>query len=111
MRTCPRCGSGRIASGELRSDGRAPQFRPHGLRVPLFTLIDSTPGRIDFDHRVRACLDCGLLWTTVEPEELRDTLRRYAVRPLKEELALDDTTEVTPAAPPTGHGDELAAPE
>jgi hypothetical protein len=47
-----------------------------------------------------------LLWTTLKAEELNDILRRYAVPPLKEELALDDTPEVVPSAAPPGRGDE-----
>ncbi|MCI0364093.1 MAG: hypothetical protein L0219_09450 [Phycisphaerales bacterium] len=66
---CPRCGSDQVAEGDILGQTgmtRGIVFRPVDRKWWSFILPDA---RVSADGR--ACVDCGLLWTTVNPGRLK----------------------------------------
>ena len=75
MIQCLKCGSSRVAKGtvaECGSRGNA-MFRPEGIRLLALTLT----GGVSLPKEAWACLDCGLVWTTVAPAKFEKFLRRH----------------------------------
>ena len=75
MIQCLKCGSSRVAQGtvaECGSRGNA-MFRPEGIRLLALTLT----GGVSLPNEAWACLDCGLVWTTLAPAKLEKFLRRH----------------------------------
>lgn len=64
-----------MAQGEVTSsDSRVPGlFRPEGIR---FLAVCLTVG-VSVRKEAWACLDCGLVWTTLAPAKLEKFLRRH----------------------------------
>ena len=73
---CPKCGSTNVSRGELLPVGRgiSVMFRPAGTRI-FFSLLShgvdlsSDPGF--------ACLDCGLVWDYLRPDELKEFISKH----------------------------------
>jgi hypothetical protein len=75
MQQCLRCKSVRVAQGRIvnyDSNGAA-AFRPAGIRS--FTLTLSQGPQLAKEGY--ACLDCGLAWSSLVPEELAKFIRRH----------------------------------
>ena len=78
---CPECGATEVTCGQL-NHGRPGTFTPDNLRfwtltVVMLPLLDrSDPESLPMSGAARACTSCGLVWTHVDPERLRDVLRK-----------------------------------
>jgi hypothetical protein len=77
---CPACGSERVARGRILGGIASVYFRPSGLRfwtlsarVPL-TGANKTTDEF-FPPGARACTECGLLWSRVNPALLAKAIR------------------------------------
>jgi GYF domain 2 len=70
---CPKCGSTNVTLGKLSAGGHAvlPSFRPAGTRHFRLSLADGVDLFCDPSF---ACLDCGLVWDYLRPDELREFL-------------------------------------
>lgn len=55
------------------SGGQAAAFRPEGVRFFTLTLFEG-PQLADEGY---ACLDCGLVWSSVAPDKLAKFIRRH----------------------------------
>ncbi len=75
MAQCMRCKSERVTKGSVVNyDSRqAASFRPEGLRFFTLTLAQG-PQLADEGY---ACLDCGLVWSSITPDELAAFIRRH----------------------------------
>ncbi|MDA3800385.1 MAG: hypothetical protein PF692_15075 [Kiritimatiellae bacterium] len=76
--TCPGCKSDRVVRGRYfnpkaihSSQAQAPRFKPDGLKH--FTLFDPSLA-IRGKEKFLACLDCGFLWSHVDPKKLSKSL-------------------------------------
>lgn len=96
-RSCPACQSRRVVVGETETvfDGLARGFRPRGLRRSLFS---DASKRVRLTDGVFACLDCGLTWSWLDRESLRETLVRWGEFFDRDRLGLVD--------PKSSRGDE-----
>ena len=84
---CPRCGSEDVTAGITRGIREGTGFFvPRGLRRWSFRFW---PGVRASAHSI-ACLSCGLLWSSVAPEELRAFLDKHGA---------DDRTEPSEEEP------------
>lgn len=82
---CPNCGAGSIVTGRIlgRADlGLGFVFRPQDLK--LF----SVTGRSDvpMPSKVRCCLNCGFLWTSVDCRKLQKVIGLLGNTNLKHKL-------------------------
>jgi hypothetical protein len=80
---CPKCGSSNVTLGTLSPSRHSfpVTFRPAGARI--FSL---SPARgVDFPIDPGfACLDCGLVWNYLRPDELKEFISKHCVRSDKE---------------------------
>jgi hypothetical protein len=84
--TCPKCRSERVVEGKhfnWIAGGSAQYFQPKELRL----LSGSGHIRIR-KNGFLACVDCGLLWTEVDTEELQKLLRKSGNKAVKARLGL-----------------------
>jgi len=75
--TCPRCGkptlvTGGFPVGRYMTKG-TPAFIPDHLRQLQFRLKIGIP----LQDPITACLDCGLVWSSVSPEELSAFMSKH----------------------------------
>ena len=70
--TCPSCGGADLVEGTLNGQV-TPRFLPKQVRTFLRSFLALTPG---VKTRVRACLHCGAVTATVNPDELRRLLSK-----------------------------------
>jgi hypothetical protein len=75
MPQCLQCKSERVTKGRVENyESHAPAvFRPHGLRTFTFTLAGGT----QLSEDAHACLDCGLVWSSTEPEKLTAFIQKH----------------------------------
>jgi hypothetical protein len=74
---CPRCGKDANVIGDMLTTGSYQEFLPQGIRwLEHFRrrLFHTTIVR--FRGPYRACLDCGLVWSNLDPGELRKVIER-----------------------------------
>ena len=73
---CPKCGSSNVRRGKLLPGGRgiAVIFRPEGAR--MFNLSFWGGVVLSSDDSC-ACLDCGLVWSQVQPGELKEFISKH----------------------------------
>jgi hypothetical protein len=78
--TCPGCKGDRVVRGRYfnpkavqKQQARAPRFKPDGLKK--FTLFDPSVA-IRGREKFHACLDCGFLWSRVEPRKLTKSIQK-----------------------------------
>jgi hypothetical protein len=77
--SCPSCQSTETVSGELRTDASGHDVGHVGFFLP------STRGRFFLvsepcvypDTATTVCLQCGLLWSQVDPKEIRRLHEKY----------------------------------
>lgn len=77
---CPQCGSDKVTKGRILGGISSIYFRPSGLRfwtikaaVPMIGANKSSDEF--FPPGARACVNCGLLWSRVNPALLGRVLR------------------------------------
>ena len=76
---CPTCGSNNVSRGKLLSVGRGwrVMFEPEGTR---FSFSWSFSGGVDLSSdrwSSFACLDCGLVWDYLQPDELKEFISKH----------------------------------
>ncbi len=82
---CPKCDAKAVVAGNfpLRGWRRVP-FEPTGMRFFGFRLSGRAPSCAE---PFRACLLCGLVWTYLEPEELRTFVNEHGSAKTKIKLS------------------------
>lgn len=74
MEYCLRCHSPQVVHGYITCPRRhITVFRPHSLRMFSITFA----GGPDLPKESLACLNCGLVWSEVPAEELREFVRKH----------------------------------
>jgi len=87
IKECPACASKRTIKGSYLGQtdyglfGHV--FRPDGLK-PIRLMGSDVPANDNF----YACLDCGLLWSTIDKTKLTEVLRKKGKTSTKEKLEL-----------------------
>jgi hypothetical protein len=93
---CPRCGSRAVATGkclEWWHLGRATRFEPDGLR--RFQPFRLRRSGVPLQGGFAVCLTCGLVWSSVAPDELRALLEQYGSEAAKDHLPPADSSGPT----------------
>ena len=77
MSACPRCQSPHTVAGQLLGErGRALGFKPVSVRFwtfkPTMVALSAPPL---LGPNATSCTACGLVWSEVDPTQLRDVLR------------------------------------
>ena len=73
---CPKCGSNNVSRGKLSPVGRGTSimFEPEGKRFFSWSLW----GGVDVSSDPScACLDCGLVWDYLRPDELKEFISKH----------------------------------
>jgi len=70
-----KCGSEKVIQGRMVCSARMqrPVFRPKSLR--FFSFLFS--GGVLASDKSFACLDCGLIWSSAAPDELRTFVKKH----------------------------------
>jgi hypothetical protein len=78
MPQCLKCGSSRVTKGRVVNydANTLAVFRPDGLR-PLALTLSQGPNLSEEGY---ACLDCGLVWSSVPPEKLGAYIRKHCAQ-------------------------------
>jgi DNA-directed RNA polymerase subunit RPC12/RpoP len=85
---CPACNNERVIKGRYLDQiggGLSQVFRPGGLK--LLTLIGSDL-RVSNGDRFYACLDCGLLWSSIDNRKLVRIIEKHGNIKTKQRLGL-----------------------
>lgn len=87
LKACPACGSNLIVDGRIYTDrgeeGDAEHFFPHG--IGFFSLRQSVS--LNGRHPFRGCASCGHLWSTFNPDELRQLIESKGLPELQARIA------------------------
>jgi hypothetical protein len=84
---CPRCGSPRIAHGHLDAGEHGPAgFNPVAVKDSVLPAFRHVPYVNDKEC---ACIDCGLAWNEISPEDLMKLLSKYASEADRQRLTTD----------------------
>jgi hypothetical protein len=83
MTACPDCSSQHLVLGETTTT--TPAFRPKGLRFFCIMRKDPTPKQ---GNRFVACLDCGLVWSGIDQNELSSLLTEKGTKKTKKQYRL-----------------------
>lgn len=86
MNLCPECNSHRLIPG--RTTTTAPGFRPKGLRPFCFTVSELQP---KFGNKFVACLDCGLVWSLIDKDDLTRLLTEKGTKKTKMKYRLTNS--------------------
>ena len=84
--SCPHCGTNSVVDGQMSTgDERSsvPRFSPNQMRSKLFSAIRP------LEIRCHACLACGSVWSTVDPQALRSLIVTHG-----SELAVQEIDEL-----------------
>lgn len=75
MPACLKCGSEKVIEGRLCNSGETwtAVFRPTSTPIFDFSLY----GGVFVDSKSFACVDCGLIWSSASPEELRTFVEKH----------------------------------
>jgi hypothetical protein len=73
MKQCPQCKNEKIVTGWLYPRDIESAFVPYNLRWWSFRLKAGV--RVELPYN--ACFNCGLVWSTLQPDELKTMLDRY----------------------------------
>lgn len=87
---CPGCHSERIVQGRYLDQiggGIGQVFRPEELKTLILNNCDI---RVPDGDRFRACLNCGLLWSTIDNKKLTAVLKKHGKEKVKQRLGLSD---------------------
>jgi len=93
---CPFCGSSQTFDGRIKS-GDGFWFRPNETQKDLWKWIIN-PG-IQFGPSAHICAECGKLWSSGKPSEIRDYFESYGTEPAQAKLQ-DKSTHAPPDYPP-----------
>ena len=81
MNQCLKCKSNNVIAGRIGAqsdDGFSCEFRPH--REIRFLAMTFRKG-VDCNEEALACLDCGLVWTSVSGQDLKDFITKCCKKP------------------------------
>ncbi len=81
---CPGCGGKRIVAGRIFDAicGLKPfYFRPAGLKLVTLSRADAK-----IDGKFQACVDCGMLWSSVEPKVIQEIMQTSGTARSRERL-------------------------
>lgn len=84
MPSCPRCRSSRLIQGRGIYDSESDISGFFVPRLKWWKLIPSS--EVSFKSPLCACADCGLVWTDIEPNELRSLVSRHGKNADKKQL-------------------------
>ena len=87
---CPGCGSPIIEVGDRTKDGyREPflKFTPSWRSFAFFRWNKGVDLDLNPSPRCSACPSCGLMWSRVDPQQLRRYIERYGTSEAKLALA------------------------
>ena len=73
---CPKCGSTNVSRGKVLPSGHgiSAHFRPEGTRSFVLSFKDG----VDLSSNPSfACLDCGLVWDYLRPDELKEFIAKH----------------------------------
>ena len=74
MNRCPKCNSERLVNSKIASArGSVVVFSPAGQRFFSMSMF----GGVQFADAASACLDCGLVATSLSAVELRDFVEKH----------------------------------
>jgi hypothetical protein len=85
MKECPKCGSAKVFEGRhfnAISGGGLQYFRPKGLKLITLSGAD-VPIR---NSTFTACLECGMLWSSIKPEDLKKVLSKSGNKKTRRKL-------------------------
>jgi len=73
---CPECGSRNVRRGKLWAGGRSNSvtFRPEGTRIFALLFLGGVGLASD---STSACLDCGLVWDYLRPDDLKEFISKH----------------------------------
>ncbi len=74
MSQCPKCGGQQAVSGLVGLPSKPAVFRPAGLRS--FSVSQDAGARFPTAHAL-ACLDCGLVWSSLAPAKLTAFVKEH----------------------------------
>jgi hypothetical protein len=80
---CPRCGKAIVLHGSFSRQGV--RFRPEELR--FFSLSFQFP-EVPVERSAAACASCGLVWSELDPEILRQKLHDLGNEEVRQRLGL-----------------------
>ncbi len=86
---CPRCGSGRVASGSISGALEPATFQPDETKLFAMGFLSGTPSSVRLD-RASACIQCGLIWADISPSSLRAVIEIWGKPDLKTRLLSDN---------------------
>jgi hypothetical protein len=66
-----------VVEGKIVGSGRGVIFRPKSVRFLAFTLL----GGVFLKRQSFACLDCGLVWTSVDVDDLDYFIEKHCKQP------------------------------
>ena len=79
---CPKCNSKAVVPGRFEVRGWVQRFEPSGMRIFRFW------GQgVACPEPFRACLACGLVWTHLQPEDLRAFIDKHGKTEAKLKLS------------------------
>lgn len=87
--SCPRCGSGRVASGSISGALEPATFQPDETKLLALGFLSGTPSSIQLD-RACACIQCGLDWADISSPKLRAVIEKWGKQDLKARLLNDN---------------------
>jgi len=94
---CPGCKNERIARGRYfnpkaitKQQAHPPRFKPDGLKK--FTLFDPSVA-IRGGEKFLACLDCGFLWSRVDPKKLTKSIQKNGTEETVQSMASRSESE------------------
>jgi hypothetical protein len=75
---CPKCGSHNVSRGKLLPivSSSGVMFVPEGTRIS-WSFPDGVGLSSDFSDSSCACLDCGLVWDYLRPDELKEFISKH----------------------------------
>ncbi len=78
--TCPSCKCNNTVKGDFNREPYL--FFPKGLRFFTFSRF------VELQERFYACLECGLVWSHVDGDELKNLIKKSAKPETRENLKL-----------------------
>ena len=88
---CPKCGSNNVSRGKLLpvgGPGSGVMFVPEGTRIS-WSFPNGVNLSSDFSDSSWACLDCGLVWDYLRPDELKEFIFKHCEASDKDDAKAD----------------------
>jgi hypothetical protein len=79
--SCPRCGKHATVTGSIPTLRGDPEFVPDGVRwlAHLCRRLFQENPVVKLLGPARACLDCGLVWTSLDPGKLHRIMQQEGI--------------------------------